>query len=199
MTIQSAMQKNKAGKKQIYLIRHAQPDLSRTGFYSYQKAADYIKHYDLADIVSTLSLPDITRLEHVEKIYCSPLNRAIQTAKALFGAEAELVVDKRFREFERRIALLPVLSLPIDFWLITARLLWFAGFNSRDIENFKQARARAKDCAAFLEHRAEQESTVVLVAHGMLNRFIRRCLKQRGWTQKQHEGNGFLAISLLEK
>jgi broad specificity phosphatase PhoE len=184
---------------QIYLIRHAQPDLSRSGLFSHEEAARYIHHYDLADIVSNLSLPDVSRLEHVKKIYCSPLNRAIQTAKALFGPEAALVIDKRFREFERKIARLPLLKLPIDAWLVGSRLLWFAGFNNRDIENFNQARSRAKDCARFLANQAEAEQTAVLVAHGMFNRFIRRYLRQQGWQLKQHQGNGFLAFSLMEK
>lgn len=188
-----------ANTLQIYLIRHAQPDLARAGLFSHEEAARYIRQYDLADIVSGLTLPDINRLEHIDKIYCSPLNRAIKTAKVLFGEGARLIVDKRFREFERRIAHLPFIKLPLDIWLVGARLLWFAGLNNRDIEKFKEARSRARECAEFLAKRAATEGTVVLVAHGLLNRFIRRYLRQSGWQLKQHQGNGFLAMSLLER
>jgi phospholipase/lecithinase/hemolysin len=39
----------------------------------------------------------------------------------------------------------------------------------------------------------------VLVAHGFLNAFIKRALKQMGWRVVRHDGQGFLGVTELIK
>jgi broad specificity phosphatase PhoE len=132
-------------------------------------------------------------------VYCSTLLRSQLTAKAIFGEQVHLKVNHNFREFERKIFSLPLLRLPIWLWLVAARILWFLGFNSKGIETFKEAKQRARQCAELLQEDAYQNISTVLVAHGLLNNFIRWELKQMGWHLSINGGNSFLSVHVLTK
>ncbi|WP_299754148.1 phosphoglycerate mutase family protein [uncultured Pontibacter sp.] len=183
----------------IFLIRHAKPKVARNGLFDVKAARQYIVDYDTAQVEKFVLQHEAIPHKQIKQVYCSTLVRSQLTARAIFGEEVELKIDHTFREFERRIISLPWLRLPIRFWLLSARLLWFLGFNSRDIETFRQARARAKQAAELLEQDARQNKTTILVAHGLLNSFIRRELKRLGWQASIKGGNSFLAVHMMEK
>ncbi|MDX5348364.1 MAG: histidine phosphatase family protein, partial [Hymenobacteraceae bacterium] len=156
----------------IFLIRHARPQVERTGLFSHKQATKYIQEYDIAEVDAALPFEDADVLHQVKRVFCSTLHRSRKTARALFGQQTEYVEDANFREFERRIFKLPYLKLPINLWLVKARLLWLLGFNSKGIETFKEARKRAKQAAQVLIKEAQQEGVAVLVAHGLLNKYL---------------------------
>ncbi|WP_266202513.1 phosphoglycerate mutase family protein [Pontibacter kalidii] len=183
----------------IFLIRHAKPRVKRSGFFDVEAARKYIADYDAAQVEEFVLQHEAIPYKQVKKVYCSTLVRSQLTARAIFGEEVELRIDATFREFERRIFSLPFLRLPIKLWLLSARVLWFLGFNSRDIETFRQARARARRAAELLDQDARQNHTTVLVAHGLLNNFILRELKRLGWQASINGGNSFLAVHMLSK
>jgi broad specificity phosphatase PhoE len=135
----------------------------------------------------------------IKRVHCSALPRARQTARAIFGPAVELIEDKLFNECERRILALPLLRFPLQVWLTGARLLWLLGLNSRGIENYRQARRRARQGAETLARYAQAEKKTVLVAHGLLNLFIRKQLKKMGWQAIRTEGHGYLAVTELVK
>ncbi|ARS36121.1 histidine phosphatase family protein [Pontibacter actiniarum] len=185
--------------KRIFLIRHARPRVSRKGLFDAAAARQYISDYDAAQVEEFVMAHEGIPYQAVEKVYCSTLVRSQLTAKAIFGEQAELRVDPTFREFERRIFTLPLLRLPIRLWLLSARLLWFLGLNSRGIETFRQARTRARRAAEVLAQDAQEHHTTVLVAHGLLNNFIRRELKALGWQESSKGGHGFLSVQVLSQ
>ncbi|OKL39922.1 histidine phosphatase family protein [Pontibacter flavimaris] len=182
----------------IFLIRHAKPLVERKGYFNAQAARQYISDYDTALVEEFVLQHEAIPYKQIKKVYCSTLVRSQLTARAIFGEEVELKIDATFREFERRIFSLPLLRLPIKLWLLSARVLWFLGFNSRDIETFRQARTRARKAAELLDQDARQNHTTVLVAHGLLNNFILRELRRLGWRTSIKGGNSFLAVHLLE-
>ncbi|WP_245539678.1 histidine phosphatase family protein [Pontibacter roseus] len=186
-------------RQKIFLIRHARPKVSKKGFFSAADARTFISDYDAAEVEEFVLQHEAIPYKEVKQVYCSSLIRSQLTAKAIFGEDVELLVRHEFREFERRIFSLPLLRLPLRFWLLSARALWLLGFNSKGIETFLQARARARQGAELLAQEAEQKNTAILVAHGLLNNFIRRYLQQMGWKSTLHEGSGFLSVSVLEK
>ncbi|CAM3693663.1 phosphoglycerate mutase family protein [Pontibacter korlensis] len=186
-----------ATAKRIFLIRHARPLLPHEGLFDVEAARSYISAYDTAQVEEFVLQHETLPYQHVTKVYCSTLVRSQLTARAIFGEEVELLIDHTFREFERRIFTLPLMRLPIKVWLLSARLLWFLGFNSRDIETFRQARARARQAAEKLAQDALQHNTTVLVGHGLLNSFIRRELKRMGWKASIKGGNDFLSVHML--
>ncbi len=185
--------------KRIFLIRHARPDLSRKGLFNHAAANKYISDYDAAAIEEFILKQETIPYEAIQKVYCSTLIRSQLTAKAIFGEQVQLKVDKVFREFERRIFSLPYLKLPIKLWLVSARVLWFLGFNSKDIETFKEAKQRARNCAETLAADATTHHTTVLVAHGLLNNFIRKELEQMGWQTKHNGGHGFVSVTVMQQ
>ncbi len=183
--------------KRIFLIRHARPDVPRAKQYSWQEASQYLIDYDSSDIEPITSIPELLRGLPVQKIYCSTLRRSIQTARMLFGPDIKLVSQPVFREFERQVVRLPPVNLPLRSWLVSSRMLWLMGFNSKGIETFRKARTRARQAAELLAERAATEETVVLVAHGLLNAFVTHYLKRLGWNRVHKDGHGFLGISIL--
>lgn len=185
--------------RRIFLIRHAKPQVTSKGLVNAQFARQYISDYDAAEVEEFVLTNEAIPFKEIRKVHCSTLIRSQLTAKAIFGEDVQLIVDANYREFERKIFSLPLLYLPINLWLIGARILWFLGFNSRGIETFKAARQRARAAAKQLVEEANRETIAVLVAHGLLNFFIRRELKRLGWQQTLKEGSGFLSVNAFEE
>ncbi len=186
--------------KQIALIRHGEPDLTKTGRFSYEEAKAYMKSYDSVGIL----VPDepFFELEEEEDVvfYVSNLNRAKTTADYLFGTEQERVESEEFREFERSLGnRRGRISLPLRYWSITARLEWYLGINRDGIESFSKAKERAKSGAMKLEDQSEKHDKVVLVAHGFLNRYLEKYLKEQGWQVVRDGGIDYFATTILVK
>lgn len=185
--------------RRIFLIRHARPLVSKAGVFSASDARTFISNYDAAEIEAFVLQHEAIPYQEIKQVYCSTLIRSQLTARAIFGEDVKLIIRHEFREFERRIFSLPYLRLPIRFWLIVARVLWMLGWNSKGIETFRQAKQRARQCAALLAKETETQPTVILVAHGLLNNFIRWYLQKMGWKSALHEGSRFLSVTVMEK
>ena len=195
-----ALPANKAvDKLHIFLVRHHKPRIARTGLLNRVRAMQFITDYDAADIEDIREKPTNLPFGEIKQVHTSALPRAKQTALALFGPEVALKEDKLFNECERKILALPLLRFPISVWLAGARLLWLMGLNSRGIETYRQARQRAKQCAEKLAQYAVFEHKTILVAHGMLNIFIRHYLRKMGWQVVRRNGNGYLSVTELVK
>ncbi|MFC5271251.1 histidine phosphatase family protein [Adhaeribacter terreus] len=187
------------GLRHIFLVRHYEPDVERSGFFNCEEASRFISDYDAANLVKTAFTRPAGLPEKLPKVYCSALPRAKQTARLLYGETTELVENADFNEFQRKIFQLPLFKFPIEVWLAAARFSWMLGLNSRGIESFRKARQRAMCCAETLARYAETEEEVVLVAHGFLNAFIRQALKKLGWRIVRHDGNSYLGVTQLVK
>jgi broad specificity phosphatase PhoE len=183
---------------QIFLVRHARPLLGRKRFMNREEAARFIQDYDAADVDQTFTRPVGLPYGHIRKVYCSTLNRSRLTARAIFGPEMPLEEHKAFNEFERQILRVPLLRFPVGLWLLLSRFLWLLGCNNRGIESFRKAQQRSRRCAEHLATQAWQENQVVVVAHGFLNAFIRKELRQLGWKIIRNDGNGYLGVTILE-
>jgi broad specificity phosphatase PhoE len=183
----------------IFLIRHSKPLVSRQGLYDHTRASQFLREYDAAAIEAVVTNPPGLPYAEIKRVHCSALPRARQTAQAIFGPAVELIEDRLFNECERRILALPLLRFPLQVWLAGARLLWLMGLNSRGIENYRQARKRARQGAEALATFARDEKKTVLVAHGLLNLLLRNYLKKMGWQVIHQEGHGYLAVTELVK
>lgn len=186
--------------KQIALIRHGEPDLHKTGRFSYEEAKEYIKNYDSVGIL--VPNEPFFQVGEEEEIlfYTSNLNRAKTTVDYLFGPERERVESADFREFERSLKNRKApIRLPLRYWSITARLEWYLGINRGGIESFSDAKKRAKKGAAKLDALTAGHDKIVLVAHGFLNRYIEKYLKQHGWKVVRDGGLNYFATTILVK
>ena len=156
----------------IILIRHAAPEVSTSERIRGSEFADWLARYDASPIV-----PPSTPLPQYDKVYCSTLLRARQTAALL---SANIVSDARLVE-----APVPPLSfgrwrMKATHFVLVARLLWLLGVH-REVESSAKAKARAATLAAWLEKTAKDEGQAVVVAHGFINHLIGKALIRRGW------------------
>lgn len=186
--------------RQIALVRHGEPDLLKSGKFSFEEAGKFVKDYDSVGIV----VPDrpFLNIENPDEvaIYTSSINRARSTAKYLFGESKNINVSPDFREFETRVSrVIPFFRLPIKFWTTSARIKWMLGLKNKEIESFSDAKKRAKKAAKLLDKASEEKPKVVLVAHGFLNRYIRKDLEDLGWRVVREGGSNYLATTILVK
>lgn len=186
--------------RQIALIRHGEPDLNKVGRFNYEQAKEYIRGYDSVGIL----VPDepffIVEEEEDILFYTSTLNRARTTAEYLFGPESDIVESADFREFERSLGKRTITrGLPLRYWTVTARIEWILGINRDGVESFQEAKERALAGAQKLNQVSEENPKVVLVAHGFLNRYIEKYLRDMGWEVVRDGGKNYFATTILVK
>lgn len=196
------MELKKQGKRklQIYLIRHAKPNLKKELFYSAKEAQQYVYDYNSVPIIPFD--PELVKVnlnpDHV--IYCSNLPRSQETALAIFGDKYPVVSDSIFREYEIKIVKAnSLIKLPLPIWQFFSRGSWLLGFNHQGIESRKEAKLRVKQAVENLIKVAHREETAVLVAHGMLNAGLEKELKKQGWQVIQKKGQTNLGATILVK
>jgi broad specificity phosphatase PhoE len=78
-------------------------------------------------------------------------------------------------------------------------VFWFMGLNGKDIESFKEAKKRVQKAAGMLEKNTLSNGKTVLVSHGLLNHYLVKYLKKKGWTKVYDGGKGYLSQKLLVK
>jgi hypothetical protein len=183
---------------QIILIRHGNPRIKKKNWYSYKEAFNYIYTYDTVGVYDFDVPPVEIRSDETVEIYSSPLNRAYDTARKTFGESNEIKIDSTFIEFQREIVPLP-LVLPINGWTSLSRFFWMIGLHSDDIPSFRSERNRAKSGGNILEMAASENNKIILVAHGFLNKYIVKYLKENGWDHSYQGGNDYLAVQVLTK
>lgn len=186
--------------KQIALIRHGEPALEKEGRFSYEEAKQYMKNYDSVGIL----IPDepFFQVGEEEEIlfYVSNLNRAKTTADYLFGPEQERVESTEFREFERSLGKRRApIRLPLRYWTVTARIEWILGINREGIESFGAAKERAEKAAEKLNSQSREHDKIAVVAHGFLNRYLKKYLKDRGWHIVREGGLSYFGTTILVK
>lgn len=184
---------------QIILLRHGEPALHKKGWKTRKEALAFVKAYDSVGIYTPAFTPIILYEGDLTVIHTSSINRSIETATKVCTRADLQRPDSLFREFERKIFSFPNLKLPLKWWLTTSRVLWFMGLNKKGIERFSEAKARAKRGAQFLEQDALKQGKTLLVAHGLLNRYLTKYLKKRGWKLMYDGGHGYLSQQLLVK
>ncbi|MGQ1911093.1 histidine phosphatase family protein [Marinifilum sp. RC60d5] len=192
----------KEGKRmlQIYLIRHAKPNLKKKLFYSAQEAQQYVRDYNSVPVVPIDKSLVKVNLNANHIIYCSNLPRSQETALRIFADQFPIVSDSIFREYEiRMINANSIIKLPLVIWQAFSRGSWMLGYNHNGIESRKEAKLRASMAAENLIKVAKLEETAVLVAHGMLNGGIEKELKKRGWKLIQKKGHLNLGATVLVK
>jgi len=80
--------------------------------------------------------------------------------------------------------------LSTRIWIAIFRLLWFAGY-SRHCASFRTERKRVRSAADYLTILAKEQGSVMLVGHGILNRFIAGELLSADWRGPKTPGNTF--------
>lgn len=90
------------------------------------------------------------------------------------------------------------IRMPLVTWLIILRFLWRLGMSANS-ESYKNFIKRMRTGVDFLEENKNGIHTVVM-AHGFINRHIKKELLRRGWRLLSSEGgNSYWSYSTFEK
>ncbi|MCW3785465.1 histidine phosphatase family protein [Plebeiibacterium sediminum] len=199
-TLQEELKKQNKRLIQIYLIRHAKPDIQKKKFYSRKQAEKYLYDYNHVPIQKFDTGLIKVNLDKDHTVYCSALRRSIETAHTIFKDNYPIISDSIFNEFENKIIKSPgFIRQPLLCWQILSRGTWALGRKPSGIESHKKAKERASYAASKLIDIANKEETAILVAHGMLNRAITKNLKLIGWKTIQSNGQKNLGATILIK
>ena len=185
---------------EIILIRHGKPEASVHSIVSsIVNVVGYVKwlkqyHHSKVFIDSRPSAECIEQYKH-HVVISSDLNRAIHSAE-IFTSKVPTIINKHLREIELPRYKLP-LYLPAMVWLYLSRLLWLCGMKG-SFETYKQAKIRATKAALHLIDVAEKEEKIIVFGHGLINRFIRQVLIDKGWqlTEKNSDYWGVTVLTL---
>jgi len=178
-------------------MRHGEPSGIARDPVDAAGMASWVAEYDAVDIRA--GVPDVDPLALAGSdaaILCSPMRRAVSSAKRIAQGREVVVLPDAFE------APLPVpgsgrLRLSPDTWLALLRMGWFCGV-SGGAERPTETLNRASGIADILEERAMGEGAAVFVGHGILNGFIARVLRRRGWFGPRFPARGYWQSSLYE-
>ena len=185
---------------EIYLIRHAQVNIDKPGCTSSHKTNHYKKEYNLALIIpfdAEAVLVKIDSLDTIDTVFLSPQSRAMQTALQLFGEQVHYRVEPSLKELDYPVVSWPVLRLPTSIWLGISRTTWMLGINNQQKPTFRNEMQRLEVFADELTAFAASHQRTVVVAHGMVNRQLKKILKQKGWRLVENDGHKNLAVNKL--
>jgi len=183
--------------QQIILIRHGEPDLNKKGWRNREEAIQFMQNYDSAIVIPFSKKPINLESLSIDTIYYSTLPRAKNTAQRAFSDSNILVGSTDFIEFERKAMKWPNMKMPTKFWTTGSRILWMMGLNDKNIESFRKAKGRAKSNAEILTKKTSQQGMVILVAHGLHNKYVKKYLKKLGWKLAYNSGNDYLSVKVL--
>ena len=185
----------KTEANQIILIRHAEPKVFRKSYVTFEDAENHLNDYRNSgvdtNIISPLCIENLADLV----VYHSDLNRSRETARQLFPSEDfTLIEDKRFRELDRQNIRLPF-RIPYKLHTTLSRIAWLSG-TMKNIELPKEAWKRLKENASYLDTLAQQQKTIIIVAHGFHNFFVGQFLKRLGYALVNNGGIKHLSINI---
>ena len=174
---------------QITILRHGKPDFE---WKRSIKGSDFIKIEKEYDSSGIIGIPPENTLDLVGKhkcIVCSDFPRSIQSAKAL-GAESICLSSPIFREMNPPYFDNLPFKMPLKYWVIVLRGLWFLGL-SKNTESISTAKKRAKRASEKLIKLANQYDSVLFVGHGFLNHYIAKELLKSNWHGSKNPGKKY--------
>jgi broad specificity phosphatase PhoE len=164
---------------QIILARHGRSSFNDRAPIAGHEFCAWVRRYDECGIDRNTLPPEALRALAASAacVLTSDLPRSIESGRALAG-NAEVEPDLREAGLPDRISI-PIRLHP-DICVILARLAWWMNLGAC-AETVAGVRARAGRVADRLDESARKHGTVLVVGHGMLNRFLATGLRERGW------------------
>jgi broad specificity phosphatase PhoE len=166
---------------QIILLRHGEPDLATWEKIPASQMPAWIAAYNDSGVKPDTGFVRDHLFAKFQSTFtvCSPLQRSIASAQLLFLDKPDLV-DALFVEADLPVFKIPLIRLAPQVWGVLFRVFWFFGLSANGEGNalFKQRVGLAAESLVQLAH---QHESVLLVGHGILNRFLAKELLAKGW------------------
>ena len=174
-------------------MRHGEPEYRGAGKVSYREMVGWIDSYNRSstgrdrpsEMAQILAYRALTFLS-------SPLPRALSSLKTL-GCEPGLI-DELFGEEGLPVFRIPGFRLSPFYWAALFRVLWLCGL-SGESERVSAAKERAVKAAGILVNVAkDSDGPVLLMGHGVINRFIAKELIASGRKEQTRPGKGYWGL-----
>jgi broad specificity phosphatase PhoE len=165
----------------IALARHGRPILPSAMPISGRDLGEWARRYNDAGVARAVPPPaSLSRLAASSRcVLASNLRRSIESAVWLVPRR-----DVRIEVDLREAGLPEAIELPIRMspraWMALARALWWLNLGGAS-ETIGVVRRRAVKMADLLCALADEHEAVLVVGHGVFNRFVAAELRRRGW------------------
>ena len=182
----------------LVILRHGQPELIQTGLMSSIEFKAWTQMYDESSITDT-SKPsqEVQELaKSADLVICSSLRRSIDSGKLLKESE-KILIDEIFIEAGLPTNDWRAVRMTSNLWLITLRCLWFLGYSTNS-ESRKEANVRAVQAAQVLNKLSKEHEVLVLVGHGIFNRFLHKALIALGWKVQTGPQSNYWSYAVYE-
>ena len=166
---------------EIVLVRHGRTESLAHSRIRGHELGEWARRYDAAGIDRTLGPPaDLQARAHAcGCILASDRRRSIESARWL-ASDGAIRIEPDLREAGLPDAVPIPLRLPAAVHLVIARTMWWLNW-SRAAESVDATRDRADRVSEQLSALARDVESVIVVGHGMFNRFIAARLRKHGW------------------
>ena len=166
---------------EIVLARHGKPIWSDTTSIAGHEVGEWVRRYDRAGITREVAPPErVRRLAlSVGCVAASDLRRSIESAAWLVSAD-NVRIEPELREACLPESIGVSIRLPPGVWVALARAAWWLDW-CRSPETVATTRERAGRAAGRLSALAREYGSVLVVGHGMFNRFIAAYLRTQRW------------------
>jgi broad specificity phosphatase PhoE len=168
------------GSMEIVLARHGQPiTIDRTAIVG-RELGTWVRRYNEGGISRELPPPERLRqcAAACGRVIASDLPRSIESARWLAN---DIQIERDLREADLPERIGGSLRLPPAAWVMVARIAWWLNFGDSR-ETVASARDRASRATDRLCAMAREHQRVLVVGHGVFNRFVASCLRTRGWS-----------------
>jgi broad specificity phosphatase PhoE len=166
---------------EIVLVRHGKPATVPSDSIAGRKIGRWVRRYN--DVGISRELPPLPFVQRVVAstgcVVASDLRRSVESAEWLVP-QRQVRVDPDLREATLPESMGVALRMPAGVWVVLARLAWWVN-RGRATESIVATRCRASRVADRLCALAAANDVVVVIGHGMFNRFIAAQLQRRGW------------------
>ena len=171
----------------------------RTAAISGRDIGQWVRHYNDVGIARELAPPALARelASSARCIIASDLRRAWESAEWL-AAPKDIRFDRELREAGLPESLHISVRLSPGAWVVLARAAWWLNLCQSE-ETIAMTRQRAGRVADRLGVLAAEHGSVLVIGHGMFNRFVARQLLRRGWRGPKPLPSGYWAVARFDR
>ena len=183
----------------IVLSRHGEPFKLSNQPISADRFSAWIAQYNSA-LIKTESAPreqDLSVISACNLLISSDLRRSKDSAARLVSNQP-IKEDALFKEAGLPYSDLKTFKLRPTIWAAIFRVLWYLGY-SKGTESMRMVKTRAGKAASELIRLAEQHQAIVLVGHGVFNRFIATELLRKGFNGPKNPSSAYWGTTVYER
>jgi broad specificity phosphatase PhoE len=186
----------------IVVMRHGKPEIDLESLKSKKvsplELGKVLDAYECSDLGSNIVPSKSVLIAKSCKVtLSSDLPRAISSIKRLEVQQDQWSVEECFREVPLPYPNWEKPFFPVLFWCFLLRLAWFLGFANNG-ESIRKARQRAQVCVSKIIEHVDDNESVLLLGHGIINHLIGSELKENKWVKVESTGKGYWSYAVYE-